>query len=182
MLSRWLQILVLTRCQTTLLTYQTKFCHINSLFPGKWITIFIYLILDQSFARISCKFSMKLHWDGWSNLVSNSGSVLSGNLIQFSIKSISPYSITTPQWVNDSARYMYIVLQQQCKLCERRPGGRLIIKMLFYQYRDPMLKIRDGLMTILSPYLGKTVFVLTQGRGNHQPINSLRPSGANMRP
>ena len=50
-------------------------------------------------------------------------------------------------------------------------GGRLNIKKLSYQYRDPHVKDKDGLTTVISlawgsPYLGKTVFILRQGPGN----------------
>ena len=55
-------------------------------------------------------------------------------------------------------------------LCMKRPGGRLYIKMLSYQYRGSHVKDKTVSLTVLSlkwgsPYLGKTVFILRQGPG-----------------
>ena len=49
-----------------------------------------------------------------------------------------------------------------------RSGDRLSIKMSSYQYRDPHVKDKDDLATVLSltwesPYLRKTIFILRRG-------------------
>ena len=49
-----------------------------------------------------------------------------------------------------------------------RAGDRLIIKMPSYQYRDSHVKDKTGSPTALSltsPYLEKTVFILRRGPG-----------------
>ena len=57
---------------------------------------------------------------------------------------------------------------------DHRPGGRLNIKMLSYQYRDPHVKDKTVSPTVLSltwesPYLGKTVFILRRGPVDSPP-------------
>ena len=67
--------------------------------------------------------------------------------------------------------YIFPAPKELLRAALKAAGGRLNIKISSYQYRDPHVKDKKGLTTVLSltwesPYLGKTVFILRRVPGS----------------